>query len=523
MLGSLLLGLATLLGLIYGFLVSNFGHWRRRGVLEPKVLPLLGSFPNVIWPRQHFTIDMQDIYMRYRETNSYVGCFLLRAPKLLILEPRLVTEIFVSAFRHFEDNDASRMVDPAKDRLIARNPFVLQGDDWRRERAIFSTLMTNGRIRTLHSIMERVCRDLCDFLTKDTTGGGPYDGTDVTNTLEKCFPVFKFFLNLFQLGLRFTGEVLFDCVLGIQARSFSKDPLPVVQQNQQMSSENIGLTIAGAVSGLFPNLPRRFRPKVFPRSYDRFMGGVISEALRLRRSNHQERNDFINHLLELQREHNLTEEDLISHAMTFMFDGLDTTSTSIAQCLLLLGRYPGCQHRLLEELDRAGGDSELLDLDALIELPYLSACFNESLRMYPASGWASKTCTRDYELLGSHKAESVKLRPGDNVMIPVYGLHHDPDFYPEPGEFRPERFLDGGLKRFKQQGVFLGFGNGPRQCVGMRLGLAMAKAALAVIVQRFQVKTNARTLAGNQLDPNIFVGVHKGGIWLDFEPRPAKE
>ncbi|XP_070134963.1 probable cytochrome P450 28c1 isoform X2 [Drosophila bipectinata] len=316
MLGSLLLGLATLLGLIYGFLVSNFGHWRRRGVLEPKVFPLLGSFPNVIWPRQHFTIDMQDIYMRYRETNSYVGCFLLRAPKLLILEPRLVTEIFVSAFRHFEDNDASRMVDPAKDRLIARNPFVLQGDDWRRERAIFSTLMTNGRIRTLHSIMERVCRDLCDFLTKDTTGGGPYDGTD--------------------LGLRFTGEVLFDCVLGIQARSFSKDPLPVVQQNQQMSSENIGLTIAGAVSGLFPNLPRRFRPKVFPRSYDRFMGGVISEALRLRRSNHQERNDFINHLLELQREHNLTEEDLISHAMTFMFDGLDTTSTSIAQCLLLV-------------------------------------------------------------------------------------------------------------------------------------------------------------------------------------------
>ncbi|KAH8316086.1 hypothetical protein KR074_001687 [Drosophila pseudoananassae] len=188
-----------------------------------------------------------------------------------------------------------------------------------------------------------------------------------------------------------------------------------------------------------------------------------------------------------------------------------------------LGRYPGCQHRLLEELDRAGGDSELLDLDALIELPYLSACFNESLRMYPASGWASKTCTRDYELLGSHKAESVKLRPGDNVMIPVYGLHHDPDFYPEPGEFRPERFLYGGLKRFKQQGVFLGFGNGPRQCVGMRLGLAMAKAALAVIVQRFQVKTNSRTLAGNQLDPNIFVGVHKGGIWLDFEPRPAKK
>ncbi|EDV38494.2 uncharacterized protein Dana_GF19494 [Drosophila ananassae] len=321
MLGSVLLGIATLLGLIYGFLVSNFGHWRRRGVLEPRALPLFGSFPSVIWPRQHFTIDMQDIYMRYRETNSYVGCFLLRAPKLLILEPRLVSEIFVSGFRHFEDNDASHMVDTSKDRLIARNPFVLQGDDWRRERAIFSTLLTNGRIRTLHSIMKRVCGDLCDFLAKDTTGGGPHDGTD--------------------LGLRFTGETLFDCVLGIQARSFSKDPLPLIRQNQEMSSENIGLTIAGAVSGLFPNLPRRFRPKVFPRSYDRFMGGVIGEALRLRRSSPQDRNDFINHLLELQKEHNLSEEDMISHAMTFMFDGLDTTSTSIAHCLLLVSYQVG--------------------------------------------------------------------------------------------------------------------------------------------------------------------------------------
>lgn len=160
--------------------------------------------------------------------------------------------------------------------------------------------------------------------------------------------------------------------------------------------------------------------------------------------------------------------------------------------------------------------------DAVIISILRSLSILESLRMYPGAGWASKTCTRDYELHGSHKGESVRLRPGDNVMIPVYGLHHDPDYYPEPDEFRPERFLDDGLKRFKQQGVFLGFGNGPRQCVGMRLGLAMAKAALAAIVQRFQVKVNARTPAGHHLDPSIFVGVHKGGIWLDFEPRPTQ-
>nr|XP_016923856.1 probable cytochrome P450 28c1 [Drosophila suzukii] len=499
MFGSLLLGIATLLGVIYVFLVSNYGHWRRRGVTEPRVLPLFGSFPNMVWPRQHFTMDMRDIYMRYRNTHSYVGCFLVRAPKLLILEPRLVYEIYVSAFKHFEDNDASKMIDINKDRLVALNPFVLEGEEWRRQRAVFSTLLTNGRIRTTHAIMQRVCRDLCEFICRKSVGGMDLDGID--------------------LGLRFTGESLFDCVLGIQARAFSENPLPVVRQNQEMSAENMGLAIAGAVCGLFPNLPRRLRPKVFPRSHDEFYGALISEALSLRRSKNLERNDFINHLLEMQRDLNLTEEDMASHVMTFMFDGLDTTSNSIAQCLLLLGRNPDCQQRLFEELQKSNPGGDLPDLDALIDLPYLSACFNESLRIYPAGGWSSKTCTKAYELRGSHHAEPLKLRPGDNLMIPVYALHNDPEFYPEPEMFRPERFLDGGLKNFKQQGVFLGFGNGPRQCVGMRLGLAMAKAALAAIVQRFEVLVSPRTLDGTEIDPVIFVGVHKGGIWLQFVPR----
>ncbi|XP_017065826.1 probable cytochrome P450 28c1 [Drosophila eugracilis] len=499
MFGSLLLGIATLLGVLYVFLVSNFGHWRRRGVLEPRVFPLFGSFPNMVWPRQHFTMDMRDIYMRYRSTHSYVGCFLMRAPKLLILEPRLVYEIYVSAFSHFENNDVSKMVDLAKDRLVSLNPFVLDGDEWRHQRAVFSTLLTNGRIRTTHAIMQRVCRDLCEFISRKSLGGKEMDCID--------------------LGLRFTGESLFDCVLGIQARTFSDNPLPVVRQNQEMSAENRGLAIAGAVCGIFPNLPRRLRPKVFPLSHDQFYSSLISESLQLRRAKHQERNDFINHLLEMQRDLNLSEEDMASHVMTFMFDGLDTTSNSVAHCLLLLGRNPKCQRHLLDELQKASPSGELPDLDVLIDLPYLSACFNESLRIYPAAGWASKTCTKEYELQGSHHSEPLKIRPGDNLMIPIYALQNDPEHYPEPEVFRPERFMDGGLKSFKQQGVFLGFGNGPRQCVGMRLGLAMAKAALAAIVQHFEVVVSPRTRDGTDIDPLIFVGVHRDGIWLQFIPR----
>ncbi|XP_030566750.1 probable cytochrome P450 28c1 [Drosophila novamexicana] len=498
---ALLLTLIALLSLLYVFLVWNFGHWRRRGICEPRALPLLGSFPNMVWPRRHFLNDMRDLYMQYRLTESYVGTYLVRAPKLLLLEPKLVNEVFVSAFRHFENNDASRMIDTDKDRLVSCNPFVLDGDEWRVQRGIFSPLLTSGRIRNAYINMRRICGKLCAYIDQLSASGQPYNGMD--------------------LGLRFTSENLFDCVLGIEARSFTDAPLPVAEHNKAMSEDNYRLALAGALNGLFPRLPRCLRPKIIPPTYDRFFGDLLHEAFRLRRCKRQERNDFINHLLDMQREHQLSEAQLTSHAMTFMFDGLDTTSSTIAHCLLLLGRYPECQQRLWLELDKACAADQLLpDFEHLSELPYLSACLNESLRIYPAGGWASKTCTEPYTFHGSHHSGPLQMYPGDNVMIPIYGLHHDPNFYPEPQEFRPERFLNGGLKRFQQLGVFLGFGNGPRQCVGIRLGLTQTKAALAAIVRRYEVFVNGRTLDGIELDPFIFVGAHKGGIWLDLKVRP---
>lgn len=63
MLHALLLTLIALFVTLFVFLAWNLGYWRRRGVWEPYALPLLGSFPNMVWPRRHFLNDMRDLYM----------------------------------------------------------------------------------------------------------------------------------------------------------------------------------------------------------------------------------------------------------------------------------------------------------------------------------------------------------------------------------------------------------------------------------------------------------------------------
>ncbi|XP_068154629.1 probable cytochrome P450 28c1 [Drosophila tropicalis] len=443
---------------------------------------------------------MQELYMKYRENHSYVGTYLMRSPKLLLLEPKLINEVFVSGFKHFMDNDASRMVNIEKDQILCCNPFVLNGNEWRQQRAIFSTLLTNGRIRTSFTLMQSICQDLCQFIERGSHSNKPQDAMD--------------------LALRFTGDSLFDGVLGIQANCFSDHPLPIIKYNKEMSTDNPGLAMAGALNGIFPNLPNLLKPKIFPKTFDHFFVDLIGKAFKLRRSCYQRRDDFINHLLEMQKNHQLSEPQLISHAMTFMFDGLDTTSCTIAHCLLLLGRYPHYQYRLYLEIREASVNGlDLPSYDVLNDLSFLSACLYETLRIYPAGGWASKTCTETYTFWGSHHVQPLVIRPGDNIMIPIHGLHHDPAFYPEPHEFQPERFLNDGLKTLQKMGIFFGFGHGPRQCVGMRLGLALAKSALAAIVLRFEVHVHPRTRSGIELDPSIFVGVHRGGVWLDFVKR----
>lgn len=73
----------------------------------------------------------------------------------------------------------------------------------------------------------------------------------------------------------------------------------------------------------------------------------------------------------------------------------------------------------------------------------------------------SRRCESQYRLPGT----DLELTPGMRVVVPIYGLHHDPVHYPDPDLFRPERFLE-EKRRLRHPFTFLPFGEGPRNCIG---------------------------------------------------------
>ena len=145
--------------------------------------------------------------------------------------------------------------------------------------------------------------------------------------------------------------------------------------------------------------------------------------------------------------------------------------------------------------------------------------FPESLRLHPPFTSISKECTEEIEL-EYQKGKKIVIEKGINVYIPLYQIQRDPEYYPKPTEFTPERFdpEHGGVKAFKEKGVFLTFGDGPRICLGMRFAMMQAKAAIVEVIRSFSISVNPKTEPGVVLDPNEFLNIKKGGIWLDFSP-----
>jgi cytochrome P450 len=125
-------------------------------------------------------------------------------------------------------------------------------------------------------------------------------------------------------------------------------------------------------------------------------------------------------------------------------------------------------------------------------LQYLDAVISETLRIFPPATALERTASEDI-VLGS---EQIKVNKGDIIHVPVYALHRDPENFPEPESFKPERFL--AQNRSYHPYSYLPFGAGPRNCVARRLALMEAKLALLYSVYNFKFSTTEKT------DVNMF-------------------
>ena len=170
----------------------------------------------------------------------------------------------------------------------------------------------------------------------------------------------------------------------------------------------------------------------------------------------------------------MTDKELRDELMTLLFAGHETTATAMAWGLYWIHHVPDVRKKLLHELDTV---SDFSDLMGLSRLPYLSAVCNETLRITPVAMLTfARELQENMEMLG-HKLEAGKV-----VFGCMYLLHQREDLYPEPKQFKPERFLEKQFSPYE----FMPFGAGARRCIGDALAMFEMKLVLTTVLSRYE-------------------------------------
>jgi len=182
-------------------------------------------------------------------------------------------------------------------------------------------------------------------------------------------------LNAKEVCLHYTTEVVSDCVLGISAQSFTDNPTPLVGMIKRVFEQSFGFIFYTVVANLWPPIRNFYSVSLFAKEVEEFFYDIMRKCIQMRRENPgQQRDDFLNYMLQLQEKKGLDAVELTSHTMTFLTDGFETTAQVLTHALLLLGRNPEEQRKLREEV----GTAEL-SFEQLSELPFIEACIHGEL------------------------------------------------------------------------------------------------------------------------------------------------
>jgi cytochrome P450 len=197
---------------------------------------------------------------------------------------------------------------------------------------------------------------------------------------------------------------------------------------------------------------------------------VIFEEIERRRSSGERGSDILSLLLDAEDEDGsrLSVQELRDQVMTLLFAGHDTTTSTVTFLFYELARKPDEIAPLLAEQDSDGR-------------PRLDMVVDETLRMYPPAWIGPRRSIDPFELHG------VSVPGGVLVNYCSWASHHLPDVFPQPWQFRPERFAPGEREKLPK-GAYVPFGGGSRTCIGMRFGLLEVKAIASMILSRFTLE-----------------------------------
>uniref|UniRef100_A0A182G075 Uncharacterized protein n=2 Tax=Anopheles albimanus TaxID=7167 RepID=A0A182G075_ANOAL len=524
---------------VYKYITRNNRYFETKPIPSLTPEPIFGSTRQLMLSKVSSTEFIRSVYARFPNDKVF-GMFDFGTPVFVVRDPELIKRIAIKDFDHFVNHRPmfGRNTEPNSEALFAKTLFALTDQQWRDMRATLSPAFTGNKMRQMFELIVDCSVQMVRFYRSQAAEAGGQ------------LPV----LELKDVFARFANDVIATCAFGLEVNSFREPDNAFFANGKQLVNfkrASIFLKMIGY--SLFPRLLEKLQVDLFDREQTQFFVRIIRDTVRARETAGVVRMDMIQLLLKAQKgtlKHTgadkeeptvdgfatveesdvgkadphqrspISEMELIAQCLIFFLAGFDAVSATLTFLVYELALNRDVQDKLYEEIVATEQmlAGKPLSYDRLQRMRYMDMVVSESLRKWTTAPFADRVCTRDYVL--ETDEYQCTIDKGTVVFLPMAAIHHDPQYYPAPERFDPERFNEQNRANIRP-GTYLPFGVGPRSCIGSRFALMEVKAIVYHLLQSFSFERAPET----QVPPKLLkgfagLGLDKG-LYLQFKVRDA--
>ncbi|KAF5308790.1 hypothetical protein FQR65_LT06023 [Abscondita terminalis] len=371
----------------------------------------------------------------------------------------------VKDFNYFYDRYA--LVHKKSDSMSASMMFFAKNPEWKYIRSKTSPVFSSGKLKKMFYLITEMGTDMTSYLKLNVDN----NAVDVKEIFGK-----------------FATNVITSCAFGLNAHSFQNHNAPFRKCARALFDNNLKSGFYQSCYFVAHTLVKLFNFPFIDREATNFMRRVFWETISQRERSKEIRHDIIDVIMEFKDDSysnnnfKFEGDNVVAQATQFFLAGFETVSSTLTFALYELSFNLDVQQKLRTEMNEKIAHYEELSYECLQSMTYLSMVVDETLRKYPVVPSMNRVCIEDYEFPNSN----LILSKGVPIFISTLGLQNDPQYFPNPQVFDPERFSDDN-KISITPFTYLPFGEGPRNCIGTRFALLTIKIALVEVISNFEV------------------------------------
>ncbi|KAK5641369.1 hypothetical protein RI129_009916 [Pyrocoelia pectoralis] len=481
-----ILGIMWLILKIY----TIYNYWKERNVYTWTPHFLFGNSKDAVLQRIPLGFDVTALYHDLKSRSAkYGGYYSFLTPVFIPVDLDLIKKILISNSDCFVDRVS--YVDEQNDPLSV-NLLHAHGETWKRFRAKISPSFSNSKIKTFLPIMMAKNRDLIRLIEE---------------TVKKAEP-----LNVKEVLDRYTIDVVGLYTCGTDLGTLTcKDSELKHQLAEFFNTSAVNSLIRFLITA--PKILKYLKIMTFTKKVTKFFMTLINDIIQNRNQNESRGTVALDILMKAERTDSsgekFTRSEIVSNIAILLLAGYETTSNALTFCLYELASDVTLQETLRSEINTLDSNPSY---DDIASLSLLNKCVNETLRKYPLGTVYTRECTKTFHVPNSN----IILEKGAHVYIPIRGIQWDPEYFPDPETFNPERFSKEHISE-RHPCMWFPFGLGPRHCVGEKFGFITIKIVLVNLLKTYKFFLHPKTQSPLRYDVNAFVLQAENGVFLNVE------